>query len=470
MNRLGVDGRSQEKSPSSSLTADPEKTAQKKDSNSQSDLIFLPAQTAVPVPQTFWLPASFSLLVPQETDPAGISQPVEANFDDGSIMEAANPACGLETAVPTERMGAAPDHSGAVPSISEPSAEIEVPGAGTERFTLPETPNSPFQPVIPQPVPQKPIPEALPTVAASAPALIEAKAGASSTEAAHTVSAAPKGQPKAELAFQSDVVELTVAAPAGNPGGARPKTGQAALPSNPRQPQSGIPQELSEKQEASRQTAGVERAGQKLPEIQPARPELDTGSAGVAPSSAHPGQAHTVPAPTPATENFAMPAATPQTPLEPSRLAAAAAGPEPVSIEKSSSEPLQSMEFKITERNSPGVSLQVNDRGGRIEVTVRSADAALNQQLQSQLSILTDRLQTRGLAMENIRTIESAHAGDLTQQFQRDSRGQDAPSHSPWHRGQHSSQQGSDHQGRDRGLFRWSDEVDEQPAFRRKGR
>ncbi|MCC7155316.1 MAG: hypothetical protein IT161_12140 [Bryobacterales bacterium] len=170
------------------------------------------------------------------------------------------------------------------------------------------------------------------------------------------------------------------------------------------------------------------------------------------------------------TAESAQPPAPPPAPGQPARAAASAPVANQPAVDKAGSDPIRSLEFKVTERNAPSVSLQVNDRGGRIEVAVRSADAALNQQLQSQLSSLTDRLQTRGLTMENIRTVEAPHSGDLSQQFSRDQRGQDSQGHSPWPRDHQPAQQGQPHSGRDRGLFRWADEVDEQPASSRKGR
>lgn len=213
-----------------------------------------------------------------------------------------------------------------------------------------------------------------------------------------------------------------------------------------------------------------DRSRTGLPEaaVQPAAEEVKPGSepsiaveayASPTPSSG----AATVPAP-------AQPVTPPPAPGEPARAAAAAPVADSPAVENAGSDPIRSLEFKVTEGSAPSVSLQVNDRGGRIEVAVRSADAALNQQLQSQLSSLTDRLQTRGLTMENIRTVEASHSGDLSQQFSRDQRGQDSQGHSPWPRDHQPAQQGQPHSGRDRGLFHWADEVDEQPASSRKGR
>ena len=285
-------------------------------------------------------------------------------------------------------------------------------------------------------------------------------------------------QASEELAFRGEVVELA--------GAKLADSLPQAKPSVPDGPAAGVTAEKALGQ-TGQQTSGQDNPSGDAPQPEPARDDRSKVRTQDVPMRAAPqgvrivdsasqsrpaaeSPASLTPPPAPRTSPEASrPVAPPPAPGAGARAAASAPIEQP-QVDNQSTESVHSLEFKISERNAPAVSLHVNDRGGRIEVAVRSADSALTQQLQSQLSSLTEKLETRGLAMENIRTVESKHSGDLSQGFNREQRGQDSQGHSMWHKDSQPTPQGQPQSGRDRGLFRWADEVDEEPATSRKGR
>jgi hypothetical protein len=98
--------------------------------------------------------------------------------------------------------------------------------------------------------------------------------------------------------------------------------------------------------------------------------------------------------------------------MEPKVPTAAPASPvsEPAEAERATAQPLQSIDLHLDDDAQNKVSLRLTDRGGHIEVTVRSSDSSLVRSMQGGVSQLSEKIAQQGYKVESS-TTESAHSG-----------------------------------------------------------